>query len=141
MRRDNANGAGTKSPTTRKIPVSVDLIRPSRLPACQVRDLDGDYVVGILRGPSARASTGLRRKAGSTSMRTGCGIRRRHGCCDDAVITLVARLLGHTWVMTTCSSWIMTCLASVRRNRSAHFGVSESEIEKTRGTAQSAGPW
>jgi integrase/recombinase XerD len=64
MRRDNAIGAGTKSPTTRKIPVSVDLIRPSRLPAYQVRDLDGDYVVGILRGPSARASTGLRRKAG-----------------------------------------------------------------------------
>jgi integrase/recombinase XerD len=126
-RRDNANGARTKSPTTRTIPVSAELIRLfADYLHTEYGDLDSDYVfVNLWGGPPGHPlayaavydlvrrlhrKTGidfdphwLRHTAATRLLRDGVGIE------------VVARLLGHASVTTTAAVYGHLTVEDARR--------------------------
>ncbi|MDT5348895.1 MAG: integrase/recombinase XerD [Mycobacterium sp.] len=126
-RRDNANGARAKSPTTRTIPVSGELIRlyADYLHA-EYGDLDSDYVfVNLWAHPRGHPLTytavydlvrRLRRK-------TGIDLdphRMRHTTAtrllrDGVGIEVVAQLLGHAHVATTSAIYGHLTVEDARR--------------------------
>jgi integrase/recombinase XerD len=114
-RRDNANGARTKSPTMRTVPVSAELIRLfADYLHTEYGDLDSDYVFVNLWGrphghPLTYAAVydlvrRLRRKTGVDFdphwLRHTAATRMLR---DGVGIEVAARLLGHASVTTTAA--------------------------------------
>lgn len=126
-RRDNANGARTKSPMTRTIPVSAELIRLfADYLHTEYGDLDSDYVFVNLWGrphghPLTYAAVydlvrRLRRKTGFDFdphwLRHTVATRLLR---DGVGIEVVARLLGHSSVITTSSTYGHLTVEDARR--------------------------
>ena len=126
-RRDNANGARTKSPTTRTVPVSAELIRLfADYLHTEYGDLDSDYVFVNLWGrphghPLTYAAVydlvrRLRRKTGIDFdphwLRHTAATRLLR---DGVGIEVVARLLGHASVTTTAAVYGHLTVEDARR--------------------------
>jgi integrase/recombinase XerD len=139
-RRDNANGARAKSPSTRTIPVSAELIRlyADYLHA-EYGDLDSDYVfVNLWAHPYGRPLTytavydlvrRLRRKTGIDFdphwMRHTTATRLLR---DGVGIEVVAQLLGHAHVATTAAIYGHLTVEDARRVMEQAGWFSEGQV-------------
>jgi len=139
-RRDNANGARAKSPSTRTIPVSAELIRlyADYLHA-EYGGLDSDYVfVNLWAHPYGRPLTytavydlvrRLRRKTGIDFdphwMRHTTATRLLR---DGVGIEVVAQLLGHAHVATTAAIYGHLTVEDARRVMEQAGWFSEGQV-------------